>query len=745
MGWLCLILLAVAAAGCGGGGSSNTSSNGAFSISPGTTNIDTNCTGCNAADSAGNPIEQFKATLSNGSPATVNWTISPQTGNIDQTTGRYTPPGYLTSDSVTVKVTAALASNPSSTASATLTVTPGFLAPLSPENMALGPNGNATITGTIAEAGGATGITFGLADKANGSGGGQGTLAPMPCARSSTSFTTCSAVYTAPGSISSTSAMYIVGTVGTSSSKDSAEVLLNDANGGVNSNPTMHQNQESAPVVLGSSGGNNNDYDTSTNSKGQTFVSDCCSGTLGALLKDANGTDYILSNNHVLARSDQAKAGDIITQRGLVDASCTPFGSGGDELPVATLTGWLPLSSASTDADAAIAKVDAGTVNTNGAILELGSRQADGTLAAAAPGTSSTAGMGENAVVGMTVAKSGRTTGLTCGTVSAIAVSNLQVSYFKDCSETTPYMTKTFNNQIGIEGNQFSDAGDSGSLIVDTSDAEPVGLFFAGGKDNSGNSQGIASPAPDVLNELGAQLGGMYTYVGTTDHAVSCLNYGGNPPTVTAAQARTLSGAQLASAQAAVRPARALVNPGAGILGVATGKSSDQPGAAAVIVYVGPGPAAKVPATVDGVRTVVVPTTAGAVATGSAPLNPFTAGAVAALPAAAVSRAIGVKNQVIAGVMKQNPAFFGMGVGQSYDDPTEPALVIYVDRNDLPATLPATIGGLRTRYIVMSRLHVTRSYASPVPVRSRCMLGAASAAKSPMKNNLASPKRLPLH
>src|SRR6185437_1831503 len=110
MGWLCLILLV--AAGCGGGGPSNTSSNGTFSISPGTTNIDTNCTGCNATDSGGNPIEQFKATLSNGSPATVNWTISPQTGNIDQTTGRYTPPGYLTSDSVTVKVTAALASNP---------------------------------------------------------------------------------------------------------------------------------------------------------------------------------------------------------------------------------------------------------------------------------------------------------------------------------------------------------------------------------------------------------------------------------------------------------------------------------------------------------------------------------------------------------------------------------------------------------------------------------------------------------
>jgi hypothetical protein len=38
--------------------------------------------------------------------------------------------------------------------------------------------------------------------------------------------------------------------------------------------------------------------------------------------------------------------------------------------------------------------------------------------------------------------------------------------------------------------------------------------------------------------------------------------------------------------------------------------------------------------------------------------------------------------------------------------------VIYVDRNQLPAQLPVTVDGVRARYVVMERLHVTRSYAA---------------------------------
>ena len=52
---------------------------------------------------------------------------------------------------------------------------------------------------------------------------------------------------------------------------------------------------------------------------------------------------------------------------------------------------------------------------------------------------------------GLKLAKSGRTTGLTCSTVTAIDLS-VKVDYFKDCAETQPYYTKTFTNQIGIGG-----------------------------------------------------------------------------------------------------------------------------------------------------------------------------------------------------------------------------------------------------------------------------------------------------
>ena len=59
----CAAPLVLIVAGCGGGSSSNPS-NGTFSISPGTTTIDSN------------GQVQFTATLTNGQPATnVNWAM----------------------------------------------------------------------------------------------------------------------------------------------------------------------------------------------------------------------------------------------------------------------------------------------------------------------------------------------------------------------------------------------------------------------------------------------------------------------------------------------------------------------------------------------------------------------------------------------------------------------------------------------------------------------------------------------
>ena len=711
-----LLFAAGLLAGCGAGPVTATSSKAPFTITPASGLIDTNCTGCNAVSSRGASVHRFAATLRSGDPATVSWTVSggdPVSGpGSINAEGQYRPPTYLTTDRAEVKVTAALKSDPAVHATARLTLTPGFLQPLKPENVALGPSGSISITGFLAQSGGSNAIQFTLANTPSGDSGGQGTLSTPICQRTPRAFTSCSVTYTAPASISSTAATYVIASVPGSNSRTDVAVLLNAP--GVVSNPATHQDALAVPMLLGSSGGNNNDFDEASSK-----IVDCCSGTLGSLIQDDSGRQYLLSNNHVLARSDHAAIGDTIVQPGLIDNNCTPNGDGPGTVPVGSLAAWLPLRSPQTNADAAIAQVASHTVDPTGSILEFGTRQQDGSLAAAPPGVSSTNGQGEDATLQLRVAKSGRTTGLTCGRVNAIDL-DVSVDYYRDCAETRPYLTKTFTNQIAVSGDRFSDAGDSGSLIVDTGTAEPVGLFFAGGIDSAGVSYGIASPAPDVLNELSAQMPGnpSFSFVGTADHEVSCLSYGDS--TTTAAQNRTLSDSENLRQQQALAVGRSLVNPSAGILGIAPGKSSDHPGTAALILYVDQKVMPSVPPQVEGVRTVVVPSTIRAVSTGSAPATPTDAG-LPALAANAYAQAIAVKRQVSRKLMQQNPAFFAIGVGQSLDDPREAALIVFVDRAKIPAQLPATINGLRTRYVIMDRLHVTRSYAESFPAIHACV------------------------
>jgi hypothetical protein len=690
-------------------------SNDAFSISPGAAAIDTSCTGCNAVNAHGKAVLQFAATLTGGGAAEVLWAVSggdrtAGAGTIDPS-GRYAPPAYLTADRVQVLVTATLASDPSLTAAAVLDLTPGFLQPLTPENAALGANGSVTISGVLAEAGGSTAISFALARTPGGApeaaASALGALTPASCQHSSQSYTVCSVTYTAPPTVASTGAAYVVATVQNyglgPAARVAAPVLLNTA--GVTSNPAAHQAQMPTTVFLGASGSNNSDYDTKGNR-----VQDCCGGTLGALVEDSTGRNYILSNNHVLARSDHAAYGDAIVQPGLIDNNCAPLGVNSGIAPVATLTGWLPLAAKSTNADAALALVTSRTVDTSGSILELGARQPDGTLAAAPPGVTSSGGKGETASLALRVAKSGRTTGLTCGSVTALDL-DITVDYYEDCAETRPYLTKTFTRQIGLSGNAFSDAGDSGALVVDAANAEPVGLFFAGGLDSAGVTQGVATPAPELLSELDALSGGIsYSYVGAADHPVSCLSYGDSA--ISSAQELSLSPAENARLRSALAEAHALLNPSAGVLGVAAGKSSDHPGEAALIVYVDEALNPVLPSTFAGVRTLPIAASAYAVAFGLAPHAPPHNAAIA-LSSAALAQAIAVKQSAAAALLRRNPAFFAVGVGQSLDNLREAALIIYVDRRRIPAQLPALVHGLRARYIFMDRMHVTRSWAAP--------------------------------
>ncbi|MDR3726558.1 MAG: hypothetical protein P4K86_05910 [Terracidiphilus sp.] len=714
--WLLTFPALVSLVGCGNGSVWEKPANIPFAIGPHVRSIDTNCYGCNSINTQGAPVELFSTTLPKAGASRIRWSVSggDATSGAGQIslTGEYTPPSYLTADTVQVNVTASLDSDSSIVATAVLTVTPGFLQPLSPENVALGANQSANITGFLTEVGGSTEIDFAIASSVNGADRGQGTLSAATCKRSSQAFTSCTVTYTAPSSITASIPDYVVASVGNSSAKTAVEVLLNTA--GVLSNPAPHQGQLITPLQLGSSGGNNDDYD-SLNQR----VVDCCSGTLGALLRGSNNMQYLLSNNHVLARSDHANAGDMIIQPGLIDNNCTPNGSSGGTTPVGIMTGWLPLKSSSTNVDAAIAQVVPGMVDRTGKILEMGAKLSDGTLAAAPPGVSSSNGKGESGQLQLKVAKSGRTTGLTCAKITALDL-DVNVNYYLDCAESQPYLSKTYINQIEISGAGFMDAGDSGSLLLDVSNAEPVGLLFAGGTDSLGVSHAIANPVADVLSELGAQTSGVssFTFVGGEDHEVNCLDYGDG--TITAVQANALSDTEMERAQQAMALARTLVNPDSGILGVAIGKSNDHPGEAAIIIYVADNMSVSVPLTVGGVRTVVIPSSAHDVMTGSAPLSNSSARSPA-LSLAALSSAIAIKQKMSSKLMQQNAAIFGVGVGQSLDNPKEPALVIYTDRKKLPTELPQTVGGIRTQYIAMDRLHVTRAYSTSVQSRPRCM------------------------
>src|SRR5208282_3212377 len=134
---------------------------------------------------------------------------------------------------------------------------------------------------------------------------------------------------------------------------------------------------------------------------------------------------------------------------------------------------------------------------------------------------------------------------------------------------------------------------------------------------------------------------------------VSCLNYGA--ATATAAQGAALSGPQSELGQQALAQARMLINPTMGILGVATGKSSDHAGEAAVILYIDENMNVSVPQTVGGVRTEVIPTTTQAVAAGRGPQSAVNFGALPPLAPAVFNQAVAAKEQVAQSLMQQNP------------------------------------------------------------------------------------------
>jgi len=493
-------------------------------------------------------------------------------------------------------------------------------------------------------------------------------------------------------------------------------VLLNSQ--GIVSNPIANQAVQAGPALLGASGGNDGDFDTYQDHAGESYVADCCGGTLGALVEDEQANQYILSNNHVLAESDQAHAGDTIDQPGLIDGACTPLSRPGSTLhPVGTLEYFVPLASKQTNVDAALALASPGAVDPAGSILGLGTPGKDQTLSAAPP----MAGRGETvdaANLGMNVAKSGRTTGLTCSNLSAVALT-VKVDYYKDCAETQPYTTKTYSNQIGIGGTHFTDSGDSGALVVDASNAEAIGLYFAGGTDGDGNGLSVVNPIGDVLGELGAETGSQLSLVGTsTPHSVACLRYDPAVP----AEAPYVGPTALARAQSIAEAASETLH-GNGILGTTAGHSLDSPGDPAVTVYVDRA-TASVPQEIGGLRTQVIVTDPGSIARGTAPAMPALEPGLH-LSAASLGGAK-VIERALAPQLMADPAIFGVGVTESRDNPAEPALLVLVDISRNPQSMPATLGGLRVVYMRLHRFHTTLSkFVTGHPVSS-CRVGKAT-------------------
>lgn len=206
-------------------------------------------------------------------------------------------------------------------------------------------------------------------------------------------------------------------------------------------------------------------------------------GTLGCWVKK-NGKFHLLSNNHVIANSNNASIGDRILQPG-------SFDSGTDY--IATLSDFVRIKFGGEDnlVDAAIAQaLEGGDGGDSGCSVA-------NAIANILNGGASTMGrktrlkpvkvlavedivrdevlnigkiseLGE-ATLGMEVKKMGRTTGLTFGTVTQIDVS-IRVSYG----------TQSANFIDQVLTTDMSDGGDSGSVVVHKDNHKMVGLLFAG-------------------------------------------------------------------------------------------------------------------------------------------------------------------------------------------------------------------------------------------------------------------------
>jgi hypothetical protein len=652
---------------------------------------------------------QFTAAVTDTSNQAVNWSVvgGGANGTISAA-GLYTAPGSVPSPAqVTITAISQKDTTKSGTATVTVTTTPTpssvsvVVSPGAPNVANFGTQQfTAMVTGSTN-----TAVTW----KVNGTTGGSRTLG----------FISTAGLYVAPGGVPTTSdgsggtitTTFTVSAVSQADSTASGSATVTVVPG--------NQSSQTGAVKLGTSGSNAND----SNISGQTIT--CCGGTLGSLVT-RGGTQFLLSNNHVLARSDAASVGDAITQPGLIDANCDKT----QATTVGNLTQFVNLETEShaasaTNIDAAIAQVVSGRVDTGGNILYLGATTDSN--AVPVPGAPH-AGSGISASVNMAVAKSGRSTGLTCSTVLAVNT-NASVQYTKNCNGSGTPFTVIYDHQVDVAGGDFSAAGDSGSLIVTQDTADPVALLYGGSDTDT-----VGNPVTPVLNFF-ASGGNSVTFVGGAAHAV----IGCTLPNAPQSAAKTLEAAsvpagviQRAIATRDAHGPELLAHPEVQAVGV--GASYDNPVEPAIVFFVTTGqPRTKIPAEVDGVRTRIVEgalfSRRGAISAADTVANEQSAEApqaVYSISEAEYERARVVHTAHVQGMMQQR-GVQGVGITSSVDSPGEAALMIFLVRGVAHDAIPPVIDGLRTRVRESSRLRA--GYGGAEPHRA-CSLPSQKAARN---------------
>jgi hypothetical protein len=228
-------------------------------------------------------------------------------------------------------------------------------------------------------------------------------------------------------------------------------------------------------------------------------------GTLGVVVRDqADGSRLILSNNHVLANSNDAQPGDPILQPGVAD--------NGKEGPdtIAHLERFCALQFADQPATCGVAQAVVSVANALARLLgskhrlyarrndPLGINLVDAALARPVDPAMISDEILEigrisgsvPAALGASVRKSGRTTGLTTGQIVVL-----------DATLTVNYGERTAKYQGQMVSTPMSSPGDSGSLLVDGATPRAVGLLFAGSDQAT-----IFNPIAAVLDCLGVTL-----------------------------------------------------------------------------------------------------------------------------------------------------------------------------------------------------------------------------------------------